>query len=34
VIWENPHHAGYRGTLPGSDAGSVTAAETVTEGAA
>jgi acetyl-CoA acyltransferase len=34
VIWENPHHAGYSGTLPGSAAESVTAVETVTEGAA
>jgi acetyl-CoA acyltransferase len=34
VIWENPHHAGYSGALPGSAAESVTAAETVTEGAA
>ncbi|MGX1161442.1 acetyl-CoA acyltransferase [Arthrobacter sp. SLBN-100] len=35
VIWENPHHADYSGALPGSSkAETVTAAETVSEGAA
>jgi acetyl-CoA acyltransferase len=35
VIWENPHHPDYSGTVPGSsEAGTATAAETVSEGAA
>jgi acetyl-CoA acyltransferase len=35
VIWENPHHADYSGTLPGCSASeTVTATDTVSEGAA